>query len=361
MFSQPFIMALQLGAGLGLVLILLACGEVFILRLARSDVSYGRCVLLTLAGAALSIGVFLALTLINPFRPGDQPARRASVYFPPVPALTRLTADSLPVMSARVFLSVITASSSASVPVHQALAYLQKQYDPQVGLLRESPTTAPYKYWLATDNLVAWYALRPTGSYTLTDEIAATFDRYGIPTHGLIEILNGQIKPWPPYVETQQQVATIGSAEVWIETRTAGAQDQDWAEYADLALYAALNVGNRGQSAEAHRLYRDAMQLFDGVGFADRAFRAAGVYTTYKLALAIYVAQVLSEPVDTRLWSSLYTKQASTSAPAAYIGGFYALYDRQGRPLNDPNTETTAYALLALSCGSPRCIYAWPR
>jgi len=418
-------------------LILLACGKAAILHLVRSDISSGRCLLLTLAADVLSVGVFVPLTLVSPLSgpqlwlsrllclvviaghevlaplllfgsvnllvtglllmllrrdrlsrswlaaaladggmtailavlvvlllapppflyvlqtPRDPLARRVSVCSPPVPSLAQLAVNSPPVTPTRGLLPIVTAPSPTPVPVQQALAYLQKQYDPQVGLLRESPTTAPHKYWLVTDNLVALYALRTTGGSTLTDEIAATLKHYNSPTHGLIEILGGQTMSWPPYVETQQQVATVGSAEVWLETRTAGAQYQDWAEYADLTLYGALNARNRGQFTEARHIYQDAMRLFDGVGFADRAFRADGVYATYKLALAIYVAQASGEPVDARLWSALLTKQASTSAPAAYVGGFYTLYDRQGQPLNDPNTETTAYALLALSRGAP--------
>ncbi len=231
--------------------------------------------------------------------------------------------------------------------VRQAQAYLVRQYDPQVGLLRESPTTAPHRYWLATDNLIALLALRSTDNYTVTNNIAATIGSYGDPVHGLIEALDGRSIVWPPYVATQKHIATIGSAEIWLETRTSGAQYQDWAAYADLILYAALHAHNQGQSAEAHHLYRAAMQMFDGVGFADQAFRADGVYATYKLALALFVATVLNETPDPRLSSALLTQQATTSA---YAGGFYALYDRQGHPLNDPNTETTAYALLALSC-----------
>lgn len=48
-------------------------------------------------------------------------------------------------------------------------------------------------------------------------------------------------------------------------------------------------------------------------------------------------------------------KQAGTDAPLAYVGGFYALYGRDGRAVGDPNTETTAYALLALNyCDGPQ-------
>lgn len=239
---------------------------------------------------------------------------------------------------------VIARSRLISI-VQQTQVYLVRQYNSQVGLLRESPTTAPYRYWLATDNLIALFALRSTENYTVTTSMATTINSYGDPTHGLIEALDGRSIVWPPYVATQKRIATVGSAEIWLETRTSGAQYGDWAHYADLILYAALNAYNQGRLTEAHRLYQDAMQLFDGVGFADQAFHADGAYATYKLALALFVAVVLNDTPDPRLYSMLLAQQASTST---YAGGFYALYDRQGHSLNDPNTETTAYALLAL-------------
>ena len=353
---------------LGLIAIVIVCllcialAKAALLRLVRSNIRYGRCVLLALtadtlssATAVLAVMVFFLFASPPFLRAWQVPREPPPVYayFPPSPSSTQLTVHSLPVTPEPSLMPTVTGLVPASDAAQQALAYLQRQYNPQVGLLRESPSVAPHKYWLATDNLAALYALRVTGRHTLADEIGMTYARYGSPIHGLLETLSGQMVTWPPYVETQQQIATVGTAAVWLETRTVGAQYQDWAEYADLALYAALNAQNLGQSAEARRLYQDAMRLFDSVGFADKAFRANGVYATYKLALAIYVAQAIGEPVDARLWPALLTKQASTGAPEAYVGGFYTLYNRQGQPLNDPNTETTAYALLALSRGAP--------
>ncbi|MCP4165442.1 MAG: hypothetical protein GY759_06060 [Chloroflexi bacterium] len=68
-------------------------------------------------------------------------------------------------------------------------------------------------------------------------------------------------------------------------------------------------------------------------------------YATYKLALALYVGVVLNEPVDPVLLQTLLDKQF---AGGDYRGGFVTLYTSAG-PVNDSNTEATAYAVLALS------------
>jgi hypothetical protein len=86
------------------------------------------------------------------------------------------------------------------------------------------------------------------------------------------------------------------------------------------------------------------LTLFDGVGFADKAYRSAeghGLYATYKLALALYVADAIGEAPDEAILDALLSKQDPS-------GGFTSLYDDEGRPQGDTNTETTSYALLAL-------------
>ena len=116
---------------------------------------------------------------------------------------------------------------------------------------------------------------------------------------------------WPPYTETQTVVTTtIGGERIMLETRLAGNRHDDWAEYADLALYGALDAWNEGDSALARDRYHMALALFDGVGFSDKAYQADGLYATYKLALALYVAQVIGEPPDPEIGRILWAMQA---------------------------------------------------
>ncbi len=242
------------------------------------------------------------------------------------------------------FLSLIlslTTPASLQPSIQQAVAYLASEYDPDIGLIRESPITAPDRYWLATDNRLAVYALRAAGDEDLAGIIEESIDRYGGGEHGLIEALTGQNIQWPPRTETQYQVA----GKIWNEHRLTGPRYEDWQEYADLALYAALDAHNEEDDEEAVRRYRQALQMFDGVGFADKAYKSKdghGFYATYKLALALFVAAAIGEPPDKTILDALLSKQAPS-------GGFTTLYDDAGTPQGDTNTETTSHALLALA------------
>ncbi len=247
-----------------------------------------------------------------------------------------------------VYLPLILHNSMDQTAVQRAIAYLWREYNSDVGLLRESPVTAPHKYWLATDNQLAVYALERAGEPGLATSLLATLQRYGDTRHGLIEALQGEIVAWPPYTETQRLVDRIGQEEVWLETRLDGNPICDWLEYADLAMFGALNAFHAGQHAKAHQRYQIAIVYFDGIGFADKAYEAMGLYATYKLALALYTAQVIGEPMEPIILQALLAKQAGPSE-GLYAGGFYTLYNANRVPQGDTNTETTAYAILALS------------
>jgi hypothetical protein len=213
----------------------------------------------------------------------------------------------------------------------------KREYNPTIGLIRESPVTAPDYYWLATDNWLAALALRADDA-ELADAILRTIQEYGGAQHGVIEALSGETIAWPPYVERQYQVSQQG---VWAERRDRGARYEDWAAYSDLALYGALNAYHQGRTDEARKRYKQALAKFDGVGFADKAWQVDGLYATYKLALALYVGKQIGEPPAGTMLLALLSKQRAS-------GGFTTLYDRTGAPKGDPNTETTAYSLLAL-------------
>ena len=224
-------------------------------------------------------------------------------------------------------------------PVAGALAFLHTQYDPGIKLLRESPIVAPDRHWLATDNRLAVYALEAAGD-GLAPIVAAALAEYSAqfdaPQHGLIEALTGAPVAWPPRTHTHTELA----AGVWHEERLSGVAMDDWLAYADLTLYGALEAWNRGDVQEARRRYAAALAMFDGTGFADRARDSH--YTTYKTALALGVGQRLGEPLRAELLATLLSKQDAS-------GGFVTLYNLQGIPEGDANTETTSYAVLALT------------
>lgn len=234
----------------------------------------------------------------------------------------------------RYLLIALILSACAMPPASPAVSYLRAQYNPDTGLLRESPETAPNVHWIQTDNRLCIWALSPVAP-DLAMRLRFGLLPYPQQRHGMIEILRGEVGTFPPYVPAQNAV----KPSVWTETRTHGATMPDWAEYADLALYAALSAYNAGDGVEALRLYADAVKMWDGVGFRDRAFD--GRYASYKLALAVIVANKIGGTIDPEILGQLSRLQADT-------GGYFAHYTADGA-VGDTNTESTCYALLAQS------------
>jgi hypothetical protein len=246
----------------------------------------------------------------------------------------------------------VPADAADGAAVQSAVAYLSGELDPSLGLLREAPVAAPGRHWLLTDNQLAVWALEAAGEEELAARIEAAIAAHappgGLPQHGLIEVQRGDPIIWPP----RTHITTELTSGVWIETRTEGSGMEDWAEYADLALYGAMDAANRGDYSTARRRYDDALVMFDGACFVDKAWTAAEGCTTYKLALALLAAERIGVRPDARMRPILLKTQVET-------GGFhthYAASDEAGEVKvehrGDTNVETTAYAILALTGGA---------
>lgn len=238
----------------------------------------------------------------------------------------------------------------------KAISYLEHcEFNGRVGLIRESPdkttdgsSDAYWRYWLTTDNRVAQYALEAAGENELASTLAATLQTYGDRRHGIIEVLDRKDIKLPPHTEVQCRIATLGeNTQIWYERRSGHQLMDDWDEYADLLLYGALDAHYHPETTDftAVRLYNRAISMFDGTGFADKFFCTDGrnLHPTYKLALALYTAQVLEQPVPKDLVTVLLAQQDSTT------GGFYTLYHMDGKSEGSTSTEPTAHAILALS------------
>lgn len=242
------------------------------------------------------------------------------------------------------FLPFCTLGPPPSHPSVKAASYLRSQLNPALDLLREFPETAPDVHWLLTDNQLAVWSLDAAGDASFSAALQTAIDAHSPPPHCLIEALRGEVVFWPPRTPVQVEVADG----VWLETRSGEGIMYDWTEYADLALYGSMNATNKGDNEAARRLFDDALRLFDGYGFKDKAHD--GRYTTYNLALAVIAAKRIGVEPDPRLLPALLVQQASS-------GGFFAHSTaEEGRvtPVGDTNTETTAYALLALGAGLSR-------
>lgn len=250
-------------------------------------------------------------------------------------------------------IALLAACAPAAPPVNgcpeisRALAFLDARRSPALGLLNEAPTAAPNTYWLTNDNALAAYAYQRMGRPAASAEITAAILRYGQPTSGLIEVLWGEEIEFPPAAAETIDLARAGENQIRQEQHTSGPRFEDWAEYADLGFYGALNAFHRGRAAEAREIYAAAMSLYNGAGFRDKAFTAEAGYETYKLALALYAgAQIRAEnPPGSAAAAEIRAAMLAMQRPD---GGFTTHYRDLTHPTGDANTETTALALLAL-------------
>ena len=287
----------------------------------------------------------LLVAACEPVAPDVATAAPPAILYPtytPEPTETRVGTRMTAIPQLAVATSLAPSISSQDLAVQRALEFLRGQYVPKVGLLRESPEVAPHRFWLATDNMLAAHAFAVSGEEDWAAILLSSFSSYGVTmSNGLIEVLWGIPVSWPPSTERPTLMARIGEDGVWHEFRDGESQFADWEEYANLALLGALNEHLLGQEDVALEIFEEASKQFDGLGFADKAYRDAhGYYETYKLALALYVGNEIGASVPVGVKEVLLRRQANS-------GGFYTLYDAEGS-VGDPNTETTSLAVLAL-------------
>lgn len=236
----------------------------------------------------------------------------------------------------------LTEKEKIAEAINGGVKFLAGQYDPLVGLLIASPL-AEHKGWLNTDNGLASMALdavKAEGEFV--QNIKNTRATYGNPRHGVIEVLAGEKISWPPHIPDQQVVNGL----VWNETRLSGSLMNDWSEYTDLAIYAALNAFNKDEIEKAKKLYNDAVSIFDGFGFPDKAFQddtePEKRYANFKLALAVNAGIKIGEKFNPEILKRLHMMQAED-------GGFTTLSTAKDGAIGDANVETTSHTLMALS------------
>ncbi len=182
------------------------------------------------------------------------------------------------------------------------------------------------------------------GDPEFSRDLTKSINTYDTDSNGLIEVIRGEPVDYPPFVSNPVLIEQIGTAEIWQEYHTKGARFEDWSEYANLAFLGALNSEYQGDHQTALQIFGDALQMYDGTGFADKAFN--GSYETYKLALALYSGSIIDapNPYADQMLETLLKLQNSD-------GGFYTHYTDAIIPSrdSDTNTETTSFALLALN------------
>jgi hypothetical protein len=237
------------------------------------------------------------------------------------------------------------ARAKSAVPKSPAAAsakgrrFLSDLLDPVLNLLPE------YKgakvYWLYHDNYLAAKALACTNP-ALANKITGAIRRYGVKESGKIEILFGEAKKPLPF-RHYRLVEVRRAGDKFIKTEVTGEKVfRGWQEYADLLFLAAIGLAETHPQQARHH-FKEALRLWDGVGFKDRVAKKADKFAVYKVALALLAADRLKvQPAVKEALVERLLKQQGKD------GGWVTDYDKKGKPLGRANVETTALAVLAL-------------
>jgi len=227
--------------------------------------------------------------------------------------------------------------------------FLLAQLDPVLGLVRESPDLSINRtYWLLGDNLLAYHALKDRHP-DIASQIYQTMQRYGYFQDGLHEALFGNEIPLPPLVPQVVVVDQTPSYAIKTEDRSNSTDSSlmdDWTDYADILLYAALGFYNQPahvrQLDKALYYFGRARDMWNEAGLYDRPARLDGYYTTHKLALLLFCSLVLNETLpfrstlDDRIWRF---QRGDGGIRSHYRGNLTS--DREA------NTETASLVLIA--------------
>lgn len=249
-----------------------------------------------------------------------------------------------------------------------AVAYLRTTaYNADLRLCREAPRVAPNVYWVASDNLLAYKALESHDfelASTIRSRLVEIARTYNLPTSSdrlplslrYDAIMRDDETLEIPPKDITHVTLYNDSYLLRYDIANGTGQFEDWREYADLLLLAALSNHNQGKQANAAGNFTLATKMWDGMGLRDKAYdlpygegQALGsdhAYATYKLGLLLYVSAKLTidlhfeKDVVNRIWSV----QNQTS------GGVYTHILPDGtHGDSDTNTETTAFIILGVS------------
>lgn len=217
--------------------------------------------------------------------------------------------------------------------------FLVGLFDPTLDLMPEYQ--GANVYWLYHDNYLAAKALQSSHP-DLATKINAAIESYGITESGKIEIVFNEVKAPLPFRHPELIVVKkVGEQVVKTEILTER-ELHGWEEYADLLLLASIALSETDDTAAKQR-FNQAMAMWNGVGFDDRAAKQSNEYAVYKLALALIAAQRLGEQSDAidAITDRLLAQQSEK-------GGWITDYTGDGEPVGVANVETTALAIEAL-------------
>jgi hypothetical protein len=238
--------------------------------------------------------------------------------------------------------------------VAKAEEYLVKHFNPSIGLIYESEDLGKHwlsleqigyhwrynqTYWLYSDNLFAYLALRrdfPQISRRIQDAVSS----YRQPPSELFEVLTGERIKLP--LHNAQDLIVARDQDHVIMIRRHNATSIAMGVYVDFWMYLALEHALEGDLLGAGSLVRQAEWLWRGNGLWDWSFTIFDhMFSNQKLALLIFTARAIGVNLEheAEMEAHLWSMQNSD-------GGVAALSYPTGKKAGSANVETTALAIL---------------
>lgn len=247
----------------------------------------------------------------------------------PGPALSKVLRDALR--------SISPDAAGHSEAIQRGRSFLASLFDPDLQLLPEY--RGANVYWLYHDNYLAAKVL--AGSYPkIAQSIRAAIHREGVHKSGKIEIIFGETENPLPFRQYELLDIRKDSNKVIRTEVVSDRKLKGWEQYADLLLLASIAEAGR---LEARKYWDAAMRMWDGNGFLDAAAKHDGLYSTYKLGLALLAANHFSRTPE--LPAGMLDKLRSLEDKS---GGWVTGYDAAGKKIGLANVETTCLVILGL-------------
>lgn len=257
-----------------------------------------------------------------------------------------------------------TMVKSENTAVMAAVDYLADCFDPEIGLIYETPDNNGTTYWIYSDNYLAQLALAPYAQNATIAQVLGSIEKTSseltinqpvINQSTIVnqyQILNHSAFSLPIKNSSNCRIRELNGATIncTINNGTGTLSSKD---YADIAFLEAIAYQNINQTGNAEGSYQDGVAMWNGIGFNDTAYRSytdGRGYDTFKLALYIYASKALNHSFDVRAYNNLLACQINMGVSGlANAGGFATYYTANNSTNNQTNTETTALALLALT------------
>ncbi|MCD6545078.1 MAG: hypothetical protein J7K69_00285 [Thermotogae bacterium] len=252
--------------------------------------------------------------------------------------------------------------SAFALRVDKALAFLRTQFVEEASLLRASTVGEDSRTcYIASDNFLAAMIFRIFDD-PLFYKIRETLDSFGGGVDGLHEALLGINVNALFYERYNKFVDSVFGhfggrmypGKIVYELPKRSKPFTSWRSFADLVVYESLKNFYDSNLREATVRFERLMELWDGNGFEDSSYISSKLYETYKLALAVYLYELLnsySEKIESYKFEIAKMRKIIDSLQDSN-GGIVTnyKYDASSKkyvPMGDVNTETTCMILLA--------------